>query len=441
MRGVLRATVRARGAARAPGVIGRLLRGVLVIALLMAVSGCGDGPRQDRVTVMVPWSGGEFQAFYSVIRAFEKSTGIQVDVQVTRALTQQLDAAVTAGAPPDLAMLPSPGAIYQYARKDGNGGTRLRPLDTGTAAAYLEPFRSLATVRGTVYAIPVKADVKSLIWYNPQTTPRPQHPTLQTLATSATGHPLDLWCLGLASGPTSGWPGADWIADILLADPSEGSASRYRQWLSGDLDWAETSGAWKAWASMVGEDSLGKAATLEYGEAAAGMTGPRPSCSLAHGTLSAMDFPAKLAPEKGYDFVTFTPGGPLQVSADFVGMFTDNTAAEQLLTYLSGGAAQLAWVNYKEGYAISASRAVRPGKYRNVVQRRIAAMLWPDSGHLLCFSAADAMRTDVSAAFYRAVLSYATGAAHLSDLLRGLQAVQEDRGDSPVVPDDKLCTP
>jgi alpha-glucoside transport system substrate-binding protein len=441
MRGTPHGAVGARGRGGSPGLVARLVHGVLVIALLVAVGGCGDAPRQDRVTVMVPWSGGEFQAFYSVIRAFEEDTGIQVDVQVTRALTQQLDAAVTAGVPPDLAMLPSPGAVYQYAKQDRDGGTRLRPLDGRTAASYLEPFRGLATVRGTVYAIPVKADVKSLIWYNPRTTPSPQQPTLQTLTTTAAGHPLQMWCLGLASGPTSGWPGADWIADILLADQAAGQATRYRQWLSGARDWEETSGAWEAWRSMVGEENLAKAATVEYGKAAAGMTGAHPTCSLAHGTLSAMDFPPGLKPGDDYDFVPFTPGGPLQVSADFVGMFTDNPAAERLLTYLAGRAAQRAWVNHEQGYAISASRAVPPKAYHNAVQRRIATMLQPDSGHLLCFSAADAMRTDVSAAFYRAVLDYATGAEELADLLKGLQKVQQDRGDSPVVPNDKLCTP
>ncbi|GHJ40918.1 serine/threonine protein kinase [Streptomyces sp. TS71-3] len=237
------------------------------------------------------------------------------------------------------------------------------------------------------------------------------------------------------AGPTSGWPGADWIADILLA---EGKAPAYRKWLYGARSWQDTEQAWETWRAMLGTD-IGKAARVEFDTATEGMTGERPTCSLAHGALSAMNFPSRLSPGKDYDFVPFSSSGHLQVSADFVGMFTDRPAARSLLAYLSGSRAQQAWVNYRQGYAISASSGVPVNAYRNPVQRRIAAMLQPESGYRLCFSAADAMAPDLTAAFYRAVLDYATGAARLQDLLSGLQRIQDDRGGSPV-PDDDLCT-
>ncbi|MDX3311012.1 ABC transporter substrate-binding protein [Streptomyces sp. NPDC054884] len=400
----------------------RLTRWVLVLGLLLAAAGCGDASRPDRVTIMIPWSGDEFQAFYAVLTAFEKETGIQVDVQVTRALTQQLDAAVTAGAPPDLAMLPSVGAVHGYAQR-GNGKERtLQPLDVPTGA-YLEPFRGLATVRGKVYAVPVKVDVKSLVWFARATTGRSAPPDLGTPG---------IWCLGLESGPTSGWPGADWIADILLARTG---SDFYTKWLAGTEKWRtpQVDEAWTTWRALMGAGVKG-AAVRNFGEAAAGMTTEPPKCSLAHGALSAMGF------DKGHahDFVTSSRTRRLEVSADFVGMFTDdNPSAEAFIAFLAGTKAQQLWVDQAAGAAFSADSHVT--RYATSVQQRIAQMLRPSSGYTLCFGAADAMTPDVSAAFYRAVLDYATATTTDPDRYLGdLDQVQEQLGSSPV-PRDKLC--
>ncbi|MEV6008347.1 extracellular solute-binding protein [Streptomyces sp. NPDC051976] len=413
----------------------RLARCVLALALLLAAAACGSGPRHGRLTVMVPWSGAEFQAFYSVVKTFEHDTGIHVDVEVTRDQSQQLDAAVAADAPPDLAVLPSVGALDRYA-KDGS----LRPLSDLTKD-YTQPFRGLATVRGTVYAVPVKADVKSLVWYDPSVTGPP--PTALSDQLARADKAPKSWCLGLESGPTSGWPGADWIADILLAlgaQGAHGTSVDYQNWLSGRLAWTspEIEAAWTDWHHLVSGSAKG-ASFVEFGKAAAGMTAKPPTCSLAHGALSAMGFPASAVPGKAYDFVTSTPPSArlLQVSADFVGMFSANPNAAALLRYLSTAGVQRAWVNTPGGYAFSADRQVAPASYHNPVQRRIAAMLQPDSGYQLCFSAADAMQPEVSAAFYRAVLLYAGGGL-LTTQLSGLEGIQRTH-DTPLVSSADLC--
>ncbi|WP_416985387.1 extracellular solute-binding protein [Streptomyces sp. T028] len=407
---------------RAPRRLTALItRCVLALGLLLAAAGCGGGPGHGRVTIMIPWSGNEFRAFHTLVRSFEDDTGIQVDVQVTRALTQQLDAAVAAGAPPDLAMLPSVGAIYKYADRDEEKARKLQPLNVPTST-YLEPFRGLAEVRGQVYAVPAKVDVKSLVWFDPTVTERPSPASLRTSGQ---------WCLGLESGPTSGWPGADWIADILLAQGGDA----YERWLSGSLSWnsGPLKEAWTTWRNLVGT-AAEAAAVRNFGEAAAGMTTEPRTCSLAHGALSAMGF------EEGqsYDFTTYSPTRRLEVSADFVGMFTDdNPDAETFIAYLAGTRAQQTWVNQGAGAAFSADGQVT---YGTTVQRRIAGMLRPGSGHTLCFGAADAMTPDVSAAFYRAVLDYATdGTKDPTRLLDALDDVQKKLGDSPV-PTGKLCT-
>jgi alpha-glucoside transport system substrate-binding protein len=419
------------------GAVGRLVRCLLAVGLVAAaLAGCGGGAGHGRVTVMVQWSGAEFQAFYRVVKDFEADTGIQVDVQVTRALTQQLDAAVDSGAPPDVAMLSSVGAIDHYAR-----GGNLEPLGGAAAAAArssVQPLRGLAAVRGRIYAVPVKADVQSLFWYDPRTTEGPPSTTLPALQAMA-GRSTSTWCLGLESGPTSGWPGADWIGDILLA---QNGTAVFKQWLSGRVSWTDprVKAAWTSWWDLVGGIAK-QAATRPFGDAASGMTahgGTR--CAYAHGQLAAMGFAPGLTAGKDYDFVPSSPQHRLLVSADFAGLFRASPEAARFVSYLAGHHAQLTWVNTPGGYAISPTGTVRPAAYTNPVQRRIAALLQPDAGNTLCFNPSDAMEPDVSAAFYRAVMKYATGTAGLSGLLLGLDGIQHPPDHDTPVPPDRLCT-
>ncbi|WP_329409540.1 ABC transporter substrate-binding protein [Streptomyces sp. NBC_00704] len=402
-----------------------LVRCALALGLLAAAVACG-GPGRSKVTIMVPWSGKEFQAFYAVVEAFERShPGIEVEPEVTRALNEQLDAAVAADAEPDLAVLPSVGAIAKYQKE---GALRKLDVDTGD---YVQPFRGLGTTGGNgvtgeggdVYAVPLKADVKSLVWYDVDATPDPPG----SWADLPARH--DTWCLGLESGPTSGWPGADWIADLLLA---RNGPDAYTAWASGDAPWdrGPVHRAWTAWGDLMG-DALEGAAKTGFRDAA----GKMPACSMGHGTLAAMDFDADRVKRGGYRYVP-PPGRTLQVSADFVGKFTGNDGADEFIAYLASTEAQRLWVN-QPGFALSADRRVTVADYTDRVQGGIAAMLHTPA-NTLCFSAADAMDPDVSAAFYRAVLDYANGTAE-GPLLKALDKVQTALGPARPKSAPPLC--
>ncbi|WP_353940728.1 ABC transporter substrate-binding protein [Streptomyces sp. HUAS MG91] len=411
----------------------RLCQLLTAMALLAGLTACA-GSDDRHVTVMVPWTGqDEFGAFYSVVKDFRHDTGIQVDVQVTRALTQQLDAAVRADAPPDLAVLPSPAAITRYAQGSADD---LQPLDERTVdtGAYLEPFRGLAQVDGATYAVPVKIDVKSLVWYDTETTATPRTRSTDALHAFAKEGGLG-WCLGLASGPTSGWPGADWIADIVLADAG---TEVYARWAAGRLPWtsAEIVRAWTRWRDLVGAATLENASDAGFAEATQSMAAAKPGCRLAHGARSALATGLQKAPR--FDFVAPAAHAPLEVSGDFIGMFTDdNPAARAFVHYLSGARAQQTWVDAAGSAAFSAR--THGIVYRNAVQRRIAALLDPASGHPLCFGAADMMSPDTAAAFYRAVLDDAEDGGDVAKLMDRLQKVQTGLGANQV-PQGDICS-
>jgi alpha-glucoside transport system substrate-binding protein len=427
---------------------GAALRAGLCLALALgAIAGCSAPAGGGSVTILVAWGGTALTAFQdTVIRGFEaRYPGTTVRVEATRALTSQLDTDLRQGDPPDVAALPSIGAIRQYASQGA-----LRPLD-GLAgnAAYGQPWQSLMRPQpdGRVYAVPVKADVKSLIWYDPaalrQVLPAAQLPpgTLPQLAALSTalarsGHAP--WCLAVSSPPTSGWPGADWIADIILA--SDGP-QLYQAWADGRLPWTspQVADAWRAWDSMVGpagavHDGRASALTTAIGAVRPSADG----CFLSHGTLVDQGFSPDARYGSDYGFFPFPSGSSpsgasaIQVSADFVGMFRATPAAENLVSYMTSTGAQQAWVGYRGADGFSPSSQVRPDAYPDAVTRSIAALL--TSGRELCFGAADAMSPDLGAAFDHAVLWYlAQPSALAGTILPLLARVPAAAGGTPQI--------
>lgn len=400
-----------------------LTRFLLALGLCATSVACGGASPDAGVTVMIPWAKGtgEYNAFAAVVQQFRnENPGIQVYPEITRAYAQQLDADLAAGNPPDLVDLPSPAAVKQY---EGKG---LRPLAIDLSS-YDQPWRSLAkSATGTVYAIPVKADVKSLIWYKAGVSPPANWAALENI--SRHGSP---WCLGLASGSASGWPGADWVADIVL---SRYQAGTYENWLAGKLPWTspDIEDAWRTWGSLMRygaaiNGGVPAALSTPFNNA---MTAGR--CKLEHGALSATG----LTSTDGYNYVRFPDmsrtASPVLVSGDFMGLFTGNPNARKLLKFLASDEAQTLWVRQAGGHAMSADEAVRPTAYPSQIQRKIAGLLQPAAGTELCFGDEDMMLTDVSDAFSQAVLDYVNDHRSLPELLQGLQQTQRGAGPSPV---------
>ena len=92
-----------------------------------------------------------------------------------------------------------------------------------------------ATVDDSIYGIWYRASVKSLVWYNPKafeaqgfTVPTTWDEML-ALSDQIVAAGAMPWCIGLESGDATGWPGTDWIEDIMLrtAGPDV-----YDQWIT-----------------------------------------------------------------------------------------------------------------------------------------------------------------------------------------------------------------
>jgi alpha-glucoside transport system substrate-binding protein len=419
---------------------------VTALLALMALATTGlaacSGPRPaETVTVLGPWAGTEpgteGYAFRQILDAFKAETGIRVNYQGTRAHLQVLRSEVQGGTPPDVAILPSVGELARYARTGD-----LHRLDDIVPPnrqktfprQWLMPRRDNGTEH--IYTVPVKANLKSLIWYNPAHGPESPPQTWDELVKygqSVMDRGGTPWCMGMGSPPASGWPGTDLIEDILL---HRSGPKAYQRWAENALPWtsAEVEGAWREWGALAtnpGQLRSGPHAALltDFQDAGRPLFGRPPGCYLDHEGSFIMGFyqnyQETLRPGTDFDFFPFPSfdggaGRPWEASADLAGMFRDTRQAQQLMLFLARDQVQQIWAVNISG-AFSVNRNADVSLYRDPVSKRIAQILATEP---LCLDASDVMPEPVRTAFYRAVLEYLNNPSRLPELLDQLEQVR-----------------
>lgn len=388
----------------------------LAIVIAVGVTVVRSADQESTVTVLANWTGTDAANFQStVLGPFEAKYHIKVVYQGTTAESQVLRADVESGTPPDVAVLPGPGELAGYAR---NG-----ELDSLDQLVSPHQFSSvwMPQVDGHYFWLPVKVDLKSLVWY-PSGLSQNQ---VDTLART----PAD-WCLGMSSGATSGWPGADWIADILL---QQAGWQNYQKWVSGRLSWQDPLmvTAWQTWGRTVGAGAnprTAQALSTPFQDMADGVSATGPGCKLEH-QASFVREPGEWtkATPAFLPSADLIPGAlpgpqPVEVSADLAGMFRDTPQAEELITYLASAAPQQAW-SWAE-YGFSADTAAPSGSSSTHPDNEQLAALLDDPTRVRCFDASDAMPPPMRDAFILAVLHYLAAPQDLHALLAGLDAIR-----------------
>lgn len=431
----------------------------LVLAIAVMLPGCASPAAAETVTVLGSWTGDEQSGFLAMVRGFEQKYGIQVDYTGTRDASAVLASDLKDGNPPDLAVLATPGELRQNAR----AGT-LIPLDTALASAGLTSqygsgwlkLMQAAGPSGTLhyYAILVKAALKSVIWYDPRklpapdlalltSSPRPAWGQLMQVAASLAAGRKTPWCMGLEDSSSSGWPGTDWIEDILL---HQSGPQVYDRWVEGTLPWTSqpVMRAWQAYGQIADTPGLvrgGTAAELltNYGRAGQPMFDSAPGCYLDHEasfitafyTQDRLGSPGSSAhpqPDTDFRFIPFPALAPAgqgteEVAGDLLGMFRDTPAARKLIAYLTTPQAQEAWISRPGSGAISVNQQVPLSDYPDPVARDLAESLTHAVD--VRFDASDSMPQVMENAFNSAVLEYLDSPAQLTVILRGLDQVRK----------------
>jgi alpha-glucoside transport system substrate-binding protein len=140
----------------------RRVAAVVGVAALV-VAACGpsssSGGSGGSVTVIGTWGGDEQKAFLAMVAPWEAQTGNKVKYTGTRDINTVLTTGVASGVLPDLAGLPGPGQMTEFAKSGA-----LKPLDgvldVATYKAETAPaLVALGTVDSKLSGVFIKAAV------------------------------------------------------------------------------------------------------------------------------------------------------------------------------------------------------------------------------------------------------------------------------------------
>lgn len=196
----------------------------------------GDGS----VTIYGGYGEAQAAAFQQALDEFGAANGIEITFESLAAYDTDIQVAIESGQEPDIGMWPQPGGLKNLAEY-------LVPLDTvfdtSVPLGTLVPgWGSLAEVDGQLFGLPVSANQKSLVFYNPEAFAAAGYDVpgseseLQALEAQiiadGSGYP---WCAGIESGGATGWAFTDWMEQYVLG--LHGS-DVYAQWITGEVDFA-----------------------------------------------------------------------------------------------------------------------------------------------------------------------------------------------------------
>jgi alpha-glucoside transport system substrate-binding protein len=406
-----------------------------------ALAAAGGQQIGGSVSVLATWGGSEQDSFMAMVKPFEDATGVKIEYTGTRDLNAVLTTRVQGGNPPDLAGLPGPGQMAQYAQQ-GDLVDLSGVLDMSTFQnQYATTWSNLGTVDGKLVGIFIKASVKGLIWYDPQVWLADGYKLPKTwdemmaLSKQIADAGSTPWCVALESGAASGWPGTDWLEDIVLRQSSE---KVYNDWWQGKIAWTspEIKQAWETWGQIVADPKMvyGGANTMlttNFGNVGDGLFTDPPKCYMVHQASFITDFFVQntpgVQPVENFDFFGFPPfdaNSPVstEMAGDLFGMFNDTPQAEALIKYLVTPEAQAIWVG--RGGAISPNKDVPLSEYPDELSMKAAERL--TSAGVAVFDASDMMPEAMNSAFWKAILDYVQSPDKLDSILQNLDAVQKD---------------
>ena len=177
-------------------------------------------------------------AIQDTLAAFGESVGIEIEYTGDADWEANINTQVEGGNPPNISIFPQPGKLADFAR----AGSVVALTDEVNATIdefWSDDFQTYGEVDGTQYGVPVKTDLKSLVWYQPDrfaadgyevpTTFEEFQTLVADMAAAGGAKPL---CVGIESGQATGWTFTDWTEEMVLR---QHGGDVYDQWVSNEI--------------------------------------------------------------------------------------------------------------------------------------------------------------------------------------------------------------
>jgi ABC-type glycerol-3-phosphate transport system substrate-binding protein len=192
------------------------------------------------VSLWAEWSAGEQTSFTNALQPFESNNGVTVNyTSKGDKMDTALEAAVSGGAPPDVALSPSPATLQTLAKAGS-----IKDL-TNVLGSLKDNFGSawndLATYNGKIYGVWFKAANKNTIWYNPAefaaaSISSPPTTWEQLIQDATTLRAAGITPFSLCTD--IGWPVADLWQNVYL---KTAGASQYNALAAHTVKWTDPS--------------------------------------------------------------------------------------------------------------------------------------------------------------------------------------------------------
>lgn len=429
--------------------------GIAAIATL-ALAGCAEGGGDsgdsgsvegETVSISGGITGTEADALQASFDAFTEDTGIIVEYTGDKGFEGNIVTKVQGGNAPDIAIVPQPGLLKTLVE---TGEVKEAPegVVTNVDANWSPDWKSYGTFDDVFYAAPMLANIKGYVWYSPTKfeewgveVPKTWDELLTLTATIEEKSGGPAWCAGFESGDASGWPGTDWIEDLVLRNSGP---EVYDQWVAGEVKFTDPE--IKEAFDAVGEILLDPAAVnAGFGDvksinstAFANVAAPvaNGTCPMTHQAsflssnfldVETADGNVPTVASDGDVYAFVLPGyeegsATIEVGGEFVAAFSDDAATVAVLEYMS--TPEFADARVSQGGVISANLNADPSLASSEFLTEAMTLL-QDPNTTVRFDASDLMPSTVGAgSFWKGMVSWIDGKdteTVLSDIQAGYE--------------------
>lgn len=386
------------------------------------------------VTIQGAFVDTDAENFAASVAAFEEETGITIEYQGSGDFVTLISTQAAAGSAPDIAFFPTPGLIADFVDL---GYLSPLPQEVADVASenYIQSWLDLGTFDGNLYGLAYKASVKSLVWYPPKAFAEAGYEVpgtwdeLMALSDQIIADGKTPWCVGFGSGEATGWPGTDWIEDIILRTQG---AEYYDQWVANEVPFTDAGvkEAFEALGGVLLDDTMvfgganGVLAT-EFGDAQAPMFAEGgPECYFhrqASWFTGFLPEGVTVAPD-GDTFAFVLPpideslGTPVMGGGDFAVAFADRPEVVEVMKFLATPASGEAWA--QAGGFVSPHKTFDTSLYPAGIDQ--AAGEAAATADVFRFDGSDAMPGPVQPVFWAGMVDYVNG-GNLDDILQTIQ--------------------
>jgi alpha-glucoside transport system substrate-binding protein len=201
----------------------------------------GDALSRDAsFTLFGAPTGVEGEALSGFIDVYNETTGSDIQFTGSDDFESQLRIRVDGGDPPAVAFTPQPSSICSFADE----GALVSLEEMGFDIEQMKEDHSAYWMGlgecddGQHYGIPWFPNYKSIVFYHEPTFEEMGYEIPETyedmvaLSQQIVDDGMTPWCMGFESGGATGWPGTDWIEDIVVR---QSGAEVYEQWYNHEI--------------------------------------------------------------------------------------------------------------------------------------------------------------------------------------------------------------